>query len=85
MDESNIKLEKEKYTNELRLTILENSLFHEHLITRSLGDILDIDIENSYSLSDKSSALSLASKIHLLIDLKSLDKKQKPNCFIIWK
>ena len=68
---------KKKYTNELRLTILENSLFHEHLITKSLGDILEIDIDNSYSLSDKSSSLSLATKINLLIDLNRLTREQK--------
>lgn len=67
----------EKYTNELRLTILENSLFHEHLITKSLGDILEIEIDNSYSLSDRSSSLSLAAKINLLIDLNRLTKEQK--------
>jgi hypothetical protein len=69
------------YTNDLRLTILENSLFHEYLITKSVGDLLEIEVENSYSLSDKSSALSLASKIHLLIDLKTLSKEQKPKLF----
>lgn len=69
---------KENYTNALRLTILEINLFHEYLITKSLGGILEIEIENSYSLSDKSSALSLAAKINLLIDLKSLTKEQKP-------
>lgn len=72
---------KKKYTNDLRLTILENSLFHEFLITKSLGDMLEVDIENSYSLSDKSTGLSLAAKIHLLIDLNSLTKEQKPKLF----
>lgn len=72
------EIEKKEYTNQLRLTILENSLFHEYLITYLLGNLLEIKTEDSYSLSDKSSALSLASKINLLIDLKSLSREQKP-------
>jgi hypothetical protein len=72
---------KVKYTNELRLTILENSLLHEYLITRSLGDILEIDLDNSYCLSDKSSSLTLATKINLLIDLNRLTKEQRTKLF----
>lgn len=78
MKYSKTEIEKKEYTNKLRLMILENSLFHEHLITYFLGTLLEIETEGSYSLSDKSSALSLASKINLLIDLKSLNREQKP-------
>lgn len=76
-------MDKSEYINELKLTILENSLLPEFLITKSLADILEIDFQDSYTLSDKSSSLSLASKIHLLIDLKNYLKSLKLNYSII--
>jgi hypothetical protein len=70
-------MKDEKYTNELRLTILENSLFHEYLITSELSSLLGVDMSESYSFGDKSTSLSLSSKINLLIDLNILEKVQK--------
>lgn len=62
----------------MRISVLENSLFHEFLITKSLADLLNIDIKKSLSLSDKSTCLSLSAKMNLLIDLRNLTKEQKP-------
>ena len=70
-------MKDENYTNELRLTILENSLFHEYLITNELSSLLGVNMNESFSFGDKSTSLSLSSKINLLLDLNILDKVQK--------
>jgi hypothetical protein len=65
----------EDYEGKVRLQVLEHSLQLEGYATLWLSIFLDIDSRISKTLGNKSSAISLNSKINLLIDLGALDSK----------
>lgn len=66
---------KIRSTNEnLRLCVIENSIFIDEFISEVIGEILNIDWRNSKSLGFESSALSFNYKIQIIQDIKSVDK-----------
>jgi len=66
--------EQEKNT---RLFVLEESLKLEKYVNYLLGELLDIDWENSRTLGYKSTSLSLFQKVLILIDIKTLESTDK--------
>ncbi len=68
---------------EMRTDILETSLAIEGMLSVFLAGLLGIKIDpdTTNSFSNKSSALSFANKIHLLIDIGALDKEMKLKYF----
>ena len=60
---------------ELRLCIIENSIFIEELASRVLGNILNIDWQNSRSFGHASTSLSFSQKLQLIQDIKGIDKE----------
>lgn len=60
---------------ELRLCIIENSIFIEELASRVLGNILNIDWQNSKSFGHTSNSLSFSQKLQLIQDIKGIDKE----------
>ena len=74
------KLAKRKFTvrsknRNLRLCIIENSIFIEELISRTIGNILTIDWKESKSFGFSSSALSFNQKVQIIQDIKGIDKE----------
>jgi hypothetical protein len=85
-----VKNDKNKYMKksnsilDTRLAVLFSSLMIENMLSTFLAGMLDIDrskIEETYSFSNKSSALSFNAKLNLFIDVGALDKGQR-NKFI---
>jgi hypothetical protein len=60
---------------DLRLCVIENSIFIEELASRVLGNILDIDWKNSKSFGHGSTSLSFFQKLQLIQDIKGIDKE----------
>jgi hypothetical protein len=60
---------------DLRLCVIENSIFIEELASRVLGNILDIDWGNSKSFGHGSTSLSFFQKLQLIQDIKGIDKE----------
>ncbi|MBA4197371.1 MAG: hypothetical protein C0459_07440 [Chitinophaga sp.] len=60
---------------DLRLCVIENSIFIEELASRVIGNILDIDWKNSKSLGHASTALSFFQKLQLIQDIRGIDKE----------
>lgn len=60
---------------DLRLCVIENSIFIEELASRVLGNILDIDWKNSKSFGHGSTSLSFFQKLQLIQDIKSINKE----------
>jgi hypothetical protein len=60
----------------LRLCIIENSIFIEEYISHLLGKILNIKWETSKSFGFGSTSLSFNQKVHLIQDIKSLNKEE---------
>jgi hypothetical protein len=69
-----IRLVLEKEELRKRTKILETALYLEGLTSSLISGLLDIDVKNSKAFGNKSSALSFNSKIHLLTDMRSLEK-----------
>lgn len=59
-----------------RLKVLETALTIESNITLVLAYLLDISVEDSKTLSNKSSAISFKTKIDLLTDIRALDREE---------
>lgn len=59
----------------LRLCVIENSIFIEELISDVIGSILDINWKESKSFGFESSALSFNQKIQIIKDIKGIDKE----------
>lgn len=62
-------------SKDLRLCVIENSIFIEELASRVLGNILNIDWKNSKSFGHGSSSLSFFQKLQLIQDIKGIDKE----------
>lgn len=60
---------------DLRLCIIENSIYIEELTSRILGNILDIDWNHSKSFGHGSSSLSFNQKLQLIQDIKGIEKE----------
>ncbi len=60
---------------DLRLCVIENSIFIEELVSRVLGNILDVDWENSKSFGHGSTSLSFFQKLQLIQDIKGINKE----------
>lgn len=60
----------------LRLYVLENTLYVEDLLCQTLGNLLDIDWKKSKSFGFDSTALSFNQKIHIIQDIKGIDKTE---------
>lgn len=60
--------------NNKRLQVLELSIFVERFVSTALSSLLDIDLDTSKTLSNKSSALSFRQKLDLLTDIRATDK-----------
>lgn len=58
----------------LRLYILENTIYVEELLCQTLGNLLDIDWKKSKSFGFDSTALSFNQKIHIIQDIKGISK-----------
>ena len=72
MQENKLKI---RSTNEnLRLCVIENSIFIDELISKVIGEILNIDWETSKSFGFESSAFSFNQKIQIIQDIKGVDK-----------
>lgn len=60
--------------DEKRPTVINLSIFVERFISSALSSLLDIDLKNSKTLSNKSTAFSFRQKLDLLTDIKATDK-----------
>lgn len=60
--------------NEKKLTVINLSIFVERFVSSALSSLLDIDLKNSKTLSNKSSAFSFRQKLDLLTDIKATEK-----------
>lgn len=58
------------------LLVVNSSKFIERFASIALSSLLEIDLENSKTLSNKSSAFSFKQKLDLLTDIKAFDKKE---------
>lgn len=61
--------------NQQRLQVLELSIFVERFVSSALSSLLDIDLDNSKTLSNKSSAFSFRQKLDLLTDIGATNKE----------
>ncbi|MGN7722285.1 hypothetical protein [Chitinophaga sp. 22620] len=61
---------------DLRLCIIENSIFVEELASRVLGNILNIDWKTSRSFGHASTSLSFFQKLQLIQDIKGIEKDE---------
>lgn len=59
----------------LRLCVIENSIFIEELISDVIGRILNIDWKESKSFGFGSSSLSFNQKVQIILDIKGVDKE----------
>ncbi|CAN5746014.1 hypothetical protein BH10BAC3_BH10BAC3_09190 [soil metagenome] len=57
-----------------RLEVIECSILIERAVATTLASLLDIDIDESKTLGNKSSSFSFKQKLDLLTDIKVLDK-----------
>jgi len=60
---------------DLRLCVIENSIFVEELASRILGDILNVDWKNSKSFGHTSASLTFNQKLQLIQDIKGIHKE----------
>lgn len=60
--------------DEKRLLVINLSIFIERFVSAALSSLLDIELKNSKTLSNKSSALSFKQKLDLLTDIRATDK-----------
>lgn len=60
----------------LRLCVIENSIYIEELVSYVIGAILDIDWKNSKSFGSKSTSLSFNQKVQLIMDIKGIGKTE---------
>lgn len=76
------KLKIASVSKDLRLCVIENSIFIEELASHVLGNILNIDWKLSKSFGHSSAALSFSQKLQLIQDIKGIDKEdlKKLNC-----
>lgn len=74
MDNAN-ELKIASINKDLRLCVIENSIFIEELASRVIGNILNIDWKNSKSFGHTSAALSFFQKLQLIQDIKGIDKE----------
>jgi hypothetical protein len=72
-------------SKDLRLCIIENSIFIEELASRVLGNILNIEWKNSKSFGHTSTSLSFSQKLQLIQDIKGIEKEdlKKITCLSI--
>ena len=68
------KLKIASTAKDVRLCVIENSIFVEELASHILGNILDIDWKNSKSFGYGSTCLSFNQKLQLIQDIKGIDK-----------
>lgn len=73
MDTNQIKVPS--INKNLRLCIIENTIAIEELISKSIGNILDIEHGTSKSFGFSSSALSFNQKVQIIQDIKDVDKE----------
>lgn len=57
-----------------RLEVIECSILIERAVATSLASLLDIDLDESKTLGNKSSSFSFKQKLDLLTDIKVVDK-----------
>lgn len=73
MQENKLKI---RSTNEnLRLCIIENSIFIDELVSEIVGNILNINWKESKSFGFESCALSFNQKIQIIQDIKGIEKE----------
>ena len=73
MQENKLKI---RSTNEnLRLCVIENSIFIDELISEIIGEILNINWKESKSFGFESCALSFNQKIQIIQDIKGIEKE----------
>lgn len=58
------------------LLVINASKFIERFSSTALSSLLDIDLDGSKTLSNKTSAFSFKQKLDLLTDIKTFDKKE---------
>jgi hypothetical protein len=73
MDEQQFKIAST--AEDLRLCIIENSIYIEELTSNVLGTILDIDWSSSKSFGNGSTSLSFNQKLQLIQDIKGIEKE----------
>lgn len=69
------KLKIASTAKDIRLCVIENSIFVEELASHVLGNILNIDWKASKSFGYGSSCLSFNQKLQLIQDIKGIDKE----------
>lgn len=72
---SDEKFKIASFAKNLRLCVIENSIFIEELASRVLGNILSIDYEKSKSFGHASTSLSFNQKLQLIQDIKGIEKE----------
>lgn len=73
MDEQKFKIAST--AEDLRLCVIENSIYIEELTSYILGNILDIESSNSKSFGSGSTSLSFNQKLQLIQDIKGIEKE----------
>ncbi|WP_317897124.1 hypothetical protein [Aurantibacillus circumpalustris] len=67
---------------DIKVEVLKTSLYLENITSAFLAKLIGIDnVNETYSFSNKGSALSFSQKIHLLIDVGALSKEDKNKFF----
>ena len=69
------KLKLASTAKDVRLCVIENSIFVEELASHVLGKILNIDWKNSKSFGYGSTCLSFSQKLQLIQDIEGIDKE----------
>ena len=79
---SDAKLKIASVAKNLRLCVIENSIFIEELASSILGNILNIEWKKSKSFGHTSASLSFNQKLQLIQDIKGIEKEdlKKLNC-----
>ena len=72
---SDNKLQIASTYQNLRLCIIENTIYIEELISQILGTILNIDWKESKSFGFKNTALSFNQKVYIILDIKGIEKE----------
>lgn len=69
------KLSVASTEDNLRLCIIENAIYIEHTISQLIGDLLQINPENSKSFGSASSSLSFNQKVNIILDIKGINRE----------
>lgn len=64
------------YDGNARAFVIDKCVQIEHLVSDTIGSILDIDWKESKSFGQSGSSLSFNHKVNIIKDLKGLDKEE---------